>query len=167
MNWFFTIWAFTRPKTSVRKSSGRSDQRRPPGQNYGHANGWPQTVVRKQRFPKRSWQWKIVNLGSSGLVGLTNTIRSPIVRRLDSSWCGSGLQHRLENAEAYGPHRYCHFLKLFIDFVKSVGISVAACPASRIKVCLKEPYNFTVIAGLLRSACSIYSRENGALICFR
>ena len=27
---FLTIWALTRPSTSVRKSSGRSDQRRPP-----------------------------------------------------------------------------------------------------------------------------------------
>ncbi len=30
MTVFFTIWAFTSPSTSVRKSSGRSDQRRPP-----------------------------------------------------------------------------------------------------------------------------------------
>jgi hypothetical protein len=30
MTVFFTICAFTRPSTSVRKSSGRSDQRRPP-----------------------------------------------------------------------------------------------------------------------------------------
>ena len=27
---FFTIWAFIKPRTSVRKSSGRSDQRKPP-----------------------------------------------------------------------------------------------------------------------------------------
>ena len=27
---FLTIWAFISPSTSVRKSSGRSDQRRPP-----------------------------------------------------------------------------------------------------------------------------------------